>query len=71
MNESTNGLLLTPRQAARELAISERKLWQLTKDGMIPVVKLGRSARYPRQALVEWITETAGKRSDTVAAPDI
>ena len=39
-------LLWTPRQAAEALAISPRKLWQMTKDGEIPHVRMGRSVRY-------------------------
>ena len=40
-------LLLTPLEAARALCISERNLWQLTKDGEIESVRVGkRSIRY-------------------------
>ena len=53
--ESTPALLLTPRETARALAISERKLWQLTKDNAIPHVRLGRNVRYPAVAIQEWI----------------
>ncbi len=38
--------LLKPREAADILAISERTLWTLTKEGVIPCVRLGRSVRY-------------------------
>jgi excisionase family DNA binding protein len=62
LQPSTNGhtavvtpLLLKPRDAARSLAISERKLWQLTKDGEIQVVKVGRSVRYDPRDLQRWI----------------
>ena len=48
-------MLWTARDAARALAISERKLWQLTKDGIIPHVKIGRSVRYPADKLREWL----------------
>lgn len=39
-------LLLTPREAAAALAISERHLVNLTKSGEVPCVRLGRSVRY-------------------------
>ena len=39
-------LLLTSREAAKALAISERKLWELTNCGIIPVVRIGRAVRY-------------------------
>ena len=39
-------LLLTPRQAAKALAICEKTLWSLTKRGELPVVWIGRAKRY-------------------------
>ena len=50
-------LLLTPRQAAQTLQISERKLWGMKASGEIPHVLLGRSVRYPRADLQQWIDE--------------
>ena len=38
--------LLRPKDAAKLLAISERHLWRLMKEGLIPVVRLGRTTRY-------------------------
>lgn len=39
-------LLLTRRQAAEALAISERKLWSITASGELPHIRLGRCVRY-------------------------
>jgi len=51
-------LLLTPREAARSLRISERSLWAMTSPrGPVPSVRLGRSVRYPAAALYQWIAE--------------
>jgi len=57
-------LLLTPRQAAQTLQISERKLWGMKASGEIPHVLLGRSVRYPVADLQQWIEEqkTGGVR---------
>ena len=38
--------LLTPREAAARLNISERTLWGLARQGAIAVVRLGRATRY-------------------------
>ena len=47
MNPTSNSIqLLKPADAAQLLAISERTLWTLTKEGKIPCVRLGRSVRY-------------------------
>jgi excisionase family DNA binding protein len=48
-------LLLRLPEAAEELAISERKLWDLTKGGEIPCIRIGRSVRYARADLIAWI----------------
>ena len=50
-------LLLTSRQAAQALQISERKLWSMKASGEIPHVLLGRSVRYPVADLQQWIEE--------------
>lgn len=50
-------LLLTPRQAAEDLAISPRKLWSMTASGQIPHIRLGRCVRYPVDDLQRWIGE--------------
>jgi len=57
-------LLLTPRQAAQALQISERKLWSMKASGEIPYILLGRSVRYPVADLQRWIDKrkTGGVR---------
>jgi len=50
-------LLLTPRQAAQMLAISERKLWSITfaEQPGLPYVKCGRLTRYAMADLQAWV----------------
>jgi excisionase family DNA binding protein len=49
-------LLLTAREAAAVLAVSERTLWTMTHPrGPVPVVRLRRAVRYPAAALRTWI----------------
>jgi excisionase family DNA binding protein len=50
-------LLLTARQAAAALSISERTLWQLTRDGAVRCVRLGRAVRYDRRDLIALIDQ--------------
>jgi len=38
--------LIKAKYASQYLSISERKLWDLTQKGAIPVVKIGRAIRY-------------------------
>jgi excisionase family DNA binding protein len=53
-------LALRPREAAKALGISPRHLWQLTKDGHIPCVRVGSGTRktvlYPVADLQAWLT---------------
>jgi excisionase family DNA binding protein len=48
-------LLLTRRQAAQTLAIGERTLWELTRSGAIPCLRIGRAVRYSPLDLQAWI----------------
>jgi excisionase family DNA binding protein len=56
-------LALRPREAAKALGISPRHLWQLTKDGQIPCVRVGSGTRktvlYPVAELQAWLTRQA------------
>jgi predicted DNA-binding transcriptional regulator AlpA len=47
--------LVRPRDAARILAISERKLWELTNRRIVRAVKIGRSVRYDVRDLEAFI----------------
>jgi excisionase family DNA binding protein len=48
-------LLLTPRQAAKALNICEKSLYNHTKAGTIPVVRIGRAVRYSPDDLRAWV----------------
>jgi excisionase family DNA binding protein len=56
-------LALRPREAANALSISPRLLWQLTKDGVIPCVRVGSGTRrtvlYPLNELHAWLSRRA------------
>lgn len=47
--------LLTVREAADVLRISERTLWSLTNAKELPSVRVGRSVRYDQNDLATWI----------------
>ena len=58
-------LALRPREAAKALGISPRLLWQLTRDGHIPCVRVGSGTRktvlYPVAELQVWLTRQAAQ----------
>ena len=54
-SESVAPLLLSVREAAKALGISERKLWELTKSDEIPRIRVGRRVLYDPHDLRGWI----------------
>ena len=52
---ATDKLLLTAREAARMLSVSERTLWTLTHEGAIPAVRIGRRVLYSPADLEHFI----------------
>lgn len=54
-NDTKSCRLLTSKESATYLAISERKLWSMSKAGDIPAVRLGRAVRYDLQDLDDFI----------------
>jgi excisionase family DNA binding protein len=61
-------LLLTVPETARALAICTKSLWQLTRDGRLPAVRIGRAVRYSREDIVRFI-ERAKSGAPLGAAP--
>jgi excisionase family DNA binding protein len=56
----TPKLLLTPRETAALLSVSERHLHTLTKRDSLPCVRLGKCVRYLLSDIERWIAERAG-----------
>jgi len=50
-------LLLTPAEAAKALKISERKLWTLTNQKLVPHIRIGKSVRYRPESLRIWLAQ--------------
>lgn len=54
----TRRLLVPRREAAHLLGVSERKLFDLTKDGVVPSIRLGdRGVRYSVKSLEQFIEQ--------------
>ena len=49
--EPEEELLLSTREAAKRLSISERTLFALTKSGQLPCVRLGMAKRYSVESI--------------------
>ena len=57
-------LLLSPQQASRALAISERTLWALTKAGTVPHIRIGKLVRYSVDGLRKYIEQVAEEKCE-------
>ena len=57
MSVETEAMLLTAREAAKALALSDRKLWGLTKSRAIPCVRIGRAVRYDPTDLRKFVEQ--------------
>lgn len=58
-------LLVTPREAARLLSVSERTLWSIAAAGEIPRVRIGRAVRYRVADLRAYVDAPATKKGRT------
>ena len=50
-------MLLTVRDVEAELQLGRTRTYELIRSGQIPVIRLGRSVRVPREALRQWIDQ--------------
>jgi len=63
-------LLLSQREAARNLGICEKTLWSVTAPrGSVPVVRIGRCIRYSPDDLRAWIEEKKKEKKETNGRP--
>jgi excisionase family DNA binding protein len=60
-------LLLRAAEIAHLLGIGRTKAYELMASGQLPVVRLGRAVRVPREALTDWVTEL----SSAAVGPDL
>ncbi|MEZ4588692.1 MAG: helix-turn-helix domain-containing protein [Gemmatimonadales bacterium] len=49
--------LWTAQDVAALLGVSHEYVWQLSREGRIPTVSLGRSRRYRPESILAWIEE--------------
>lgn len=47
--------ILTIKEVAEYLRLSEAKVYELARDGSIPAMRIGKSWRFQKDLLEEWI----------------
>jgi len=63
-------LLVRVEEVGELLQIGRTHIWELIWAGELPVVRLGRSVRIPRQRLEDWVQERTQTRPLTSARVD-
>ena len=54
-NTQLNDQVLTIREVAQYLRLSEAKIYELARNGTIPAVRSGKSWRFQKELLMEWV----------------
>ena len=54
-NTQLNDQVLTIREVAQYLRLSEAKIYELARNGTIPAVRIGKSWRFQKELLMEWV----------------
>jgi excisionase family DNA binding protein len=60
-----NPVILTVHEVAEYLRVSEAKVYRLAKEGNLPVIRIGKTWRFRRDLLDEWLsrcTESSMKK---------
>ena len=50
-------MLLTVRDVEAELQLGRTRTYELVRSGSLPVIRVGRAVRVPRDALRRWVEE--------------
>jgi len=53
--------VMTVRDVARYLRISETKVYRMAQEGGLPCMKIGRAWRFQRELLEQWMREESGR----------
>ena len=57
-------LLLTVKDLEAELQLGRTRTYELVRSGQIPVMRIGRAVRIPRDALRRWVEDRTSGSSD-------
>lgn len=60
-----NPAIMTVKEVAVYLRMSEAKVYRLVKEGVLPVVRLGRAWRFRKDLLDEWLKECSRSEDHT------
>ena len=52
---ASNGCIMTVHDIANYLRLSEAKVYKLAKDGQLPALRVGKSWRFRKDLIDEWM----------------
>jgi excisionase family DNA binding protein len=55
----TDSAIMTVRDVAEYLRMSEAKVYKLVKEGVLPVVRIGKTWRFRKDLLDDWLKESS------------
>ena len=64
-------MLLRAEEVARLLGIGRTKTFEMLARGELPVVRIGRAVRVPREALYRWIESRTFQPEDERQWPEV
>jgi excisionase family DNA binding protein len=64
-------MLLTVKDLEAELQLGRTRTYELVRSGELPVVRIGRVVRVPRDALRRWIQERAARAAPSPERPPL
>jgi len=56
-----SGLVMTVHEVAKYLRLSEAKVYQMTRKGSVPAIRLGKTWRFRKDLLDDWIRRETEK----------
>ncbi len=59
-----NPAIMTVKEVAAYLRMSEAKVYRLVKDGALPVARIGKTWRFRKDLLDRWLEDGAGGHGD-------
>jgi excisionase family DNA binding protein len=62
--------LLTAKQVADVLQVTLARVYEMSRENLLPTVRLGRQVRYEEEALRNWIRAGGCARPDSDAVRD-
>jgi excisionase family DNA binding protein len=54
-----DGDVMTIKEVAQYLRLSEAKIYELARNGTIPALRIGKSWRFQKESLLVWLRKSA------------